>query len=390
MYTPAILPGSNRARPAQLLPAVASVSGVAGVAGLERSLERNLMASLAGRTVTAMVIGRADDGHGIVDIGGAQITVAADDLPPAGSQVTLKFPGTPQSQAASQASTLARLGAAALPTGANAKDGDVSVELGAGARSLQRFTEGPLTPLPLGSVQASIEEPGQWSGALAQLLRESGTFYESHLAQWTRGRYALADIRREPQAAGAPQAAPQNAQNEAAANLPAHLRLVLPQATQQAQDPVPPSAPAAQANGGGIAEQHHPVIREQLHALETQTLPVSVETWPGQHADLVIAREDEASRAANDVPGWNTTLKLQLPGLGTVSAALSLKGDRLWLDLTATPESAQLMDEADGALAQAMHAAGLRLVRTRIHEQEISQNATQSAQPAPKARHGTP
>jgi hypothetical protein len=381
MYIPTV-PLPVRAAPAQALGAVVPASPVEGA---DHPLERGLLAALAGRTVAATVVGRADDGHGIVDIAGTRLTVAAD-LPAPGTQVTLRFGGAPTlaSANAALAASIARAGAPLLAD--TGKTGGVLVQLGEGARSLGRFAETPVAPLPLGQVDAPIESPGEWSAALAKLLRDSGTFYESHLAAWTRGRYALEDIRREPQAAAgaAHLAGAPGGRSEGQAGL--HPRALPSLAGQdgpvQAREAsnVIPLPGAAQLSTGGVPEQLQPVLREQLHALETQSLPVSVETWPGQRADLVIEREpDEQARGARDEPGWKTQLKLTLPALGGVEAAITLKGDRLWLDLSAPAGSTPDLDSAEQGLAQALHACGLRLVRTRIRESD------QAATPGPAA-----
>jgi hypothetical protein len=384
MYIPTV-PLPVRAAPAQALGAVVPASPVDGA---EHPLERGLLAALAGRTVSALVVGRADDGHGIVDIGGTRLTVAAD-LPAPGTQVTLRFSGTTAgtptlaSANAALAASIARAGAPLTAGSADGgKTGGVLVQLGEGARSLGRFADTPLTPLPLGQVDAPIESPNQWSAALARLLRDSGTFYESHLAAWTRGRYALDDIRREPQAAaGASQAA--SAQGDAQAGV--HLRALPPLPAQDGGAPAREASnvillPAAASSAGGVPEPLQPVLREQLHALETQSLPLSVEPWLGQRADLVIEREpEEQARGTQDVPGWKTRLNLTLPALGRVEASITLKGDRLWLDLSAPAGSTPELDGAEQALAQAMHSAGLRLVRTRIHESEGSATADAGA-----------
>jgi hypothetical protein len=61
---------------------------------------------------------------------------------------------------------------------------------------------------------------------------------------------------------------------------------------------------------------------------------------------------------------------LSLPRLGGVSATLTLRGDRLWLDLEApSAAAADLFDAASGGLAHAMGAAGVQLVRTRINHE---------------------
>jgi hypothetical protein len=359
MVAPAWIAGAGLL-PAQPLRAITPLAG-ATQAG------RDFLATLAGRTVPALVIGRAEDGHGIVEIEGHQVTIAAE-LPIPGTRITLKFGAATAGQLVA-APALARANAPALPTTAQAaNDGSTLVELGDGARSLGRFAETPLEPLQLGQVAADIEKPGEWSAALSTLLRDSGTFYESHLAAWTRGNYPLDRIRGEPQAetTHAAQLTTHLAGNAASAGEPA------PSITFPAHaSAVTPAALPAQAQG--VPESLQPLIREQLHALETQALPFSVEAWPGQRADMVISRKQEEESQSRPGPakaaGWKTSLKLQLPELGSIAATLTLQGDRLWLELSAPVGSAALLDQSGAALDNAMLAADIRLVRSRIHRE---------------------
>ena len=358
MVAPAWIAGAGLL-PAQPLRAITPLAG-ATQAG------RDFLAALAGRSVAALVIGRAEDGHGIVEIEGHQITVAAE-LPVPGTRITLKFGATQAGQLIA-APVLARTAAAALPTATPAaNDGSVLVELGDDALSLGRFAETPLEPLQLGQVAADVEKPGEWSAALSQLLRDSGTFYESHLAAWTRGNYPLDQIRGEPQAetAHAAQLTTHVAGSAIPSGEPAPASALQIHAAANT-----PAAPPAQAQG--VPESLQPVIREQLHALETQSLPFSVEAWPGQRADMVISRrqEEESNQRAGlaATAGWKTRLKLQLPELGSIVATLTLQGDRLWLDLSAPAGSAALLDQSGAALDHAMLAAGIHLVRSRTHQ----------------------
>lgn len=356
MYLPAALTG------APLVPAQA----VRGVSPLSAATPagREFLATLAGRNVAALVLGRAEDGHGIVEIEGRQLTVAAD-LPPPGSRVTLRFPGA-QATSAGSTAALARASAANLTDALTAaNDSGAAVELGEGALSLARFAETPLSPLQLGQVKADVQQPGEWAQALARMLRDSGTFYESHLAAWTRGGYALEQLRNEPQAsAGRDAPAPALARNEAGTNT-AGMAVAATVTDLPAALAVTQSAGAAQT--GGVPEALQPVVREQLHALEHQAVPFSVEAWPGQRADLVIGREDEGRSSGNAADGaWKSRLNLRLPSLGAVCATLTLQGDRLWLDLAAPAGSAADLDGAGASLGNAMLAAGIRLVRTRV------------------------
>jgi hypothetical protein len=359
MVAPAMLVGAG-SLPAQPL------RGIAPIAALNPA-GRDFLAFLPGRTVAGLVIGRAEDGHGIVEIEGHQITVAAD-LPAPGTRITLKFAGSPAGQLTA-ASGLVRAGVQSVPDLAvAANEGSTLVELGEGAVSLGRFAETPLQPLQLGRVVADIQQPGAWSDALFKMLRDSGTFYESHLAAWARGNYTLEQLRHEPQAEGNHTAAPlaqfSGAADLAMASNPGSTMETPAAAGESAATATPPQ---------GVPEALQPVIREQLHALENQALPFSVEAWPGQRADLVISREHEDDGAAGtgsgDAAGWKTTLKLQLPQLGKIAATITLQGDRLWLDLSAPEDSATLLDQSGTALGHAMLAAGIHLVRSRIRRE---------------------
>ena len=356
MVAPAMLVGAG-SLPAQPLRGIAPVAP-------PNPAGRDFLAFLSGRTVAALVIGRAEDGHGIVEIEGHQITVAAD-LPAPGTRITLKFAGS-QASPLTAASGLVRAGAQTAPDLAVAANEESTlVELGEGAVSLGRFDETPLQPLQLGRVAADIQQPGAWSDALFKMLRDSGTFYESHLAAWARGGYALEQLRREPQAEGAHTATPP-AQFLGAAELAFAPNPATPTLTPAATD-------QSAAQPQGVPESLQPVIREQLHALENQALPFSVEAWPGQRADLVISREPgengTAGAGSGDAAGWKTTLKLHLPQLGNIGATITLQGDRLWLDLSAPEDSAALLDQSGPVLGNAMLAAGIHLVRSRIRRE---------------------
>jgi hypothetical protein len=127
----------------------------------------------------------------------------------------------------------------------------------------------------------------------------------------------------------------------------------------------------------GLADEWRPVVREQLHTLETRALPFAVEAWPGQRADIVIAgeRETPPGASADPIPVWSTTLKLSLPRLGEIDAALRLRGDRLWLELTAPAASVDELDAASSALGNAMAASGLQMARVRVLDQVSPANA---------------
>jgi len=97
---------------------------------------------------------------------------------------------------------------------------------------------------------------------------------------------------------------------------------------------------------------------------------VNIEAWPGQPAELTIAAEADAGHDDSGDSAdcaWTTALKLAMPQLGDLTASLTLRGNRLWLDIQA-PSSAVAgrLEDHGSSLNDAMGAAGIRLMRVRM------------------------
>ena len=163
---------------------------------------------------------------------------------------------------------------------------------------------------------------------LHQTLRESGLFYEAHLARWSRGTFELADLRNEPQA-----------------------RLA--------------GGGHAMSTAAGLTNMPEEAARlagRQLLMLEGAPFFWQGFAWPGQWLEWQVKEhppgEDGEDGAAQT---WATELRLTLPRLGGVTARLSLAGARLGVGLNASePGSAAAMRAALPALEHALLAAGLQ------------------------------
>jgi len=134
-----------------------------------------------------------------------------------------------------------------------------------------------------------------------------------------------------------------------------------------------PANTAAQS-GRMIADELRPLVQQQLDALGTQRLIWHGELWPRQSVELEMHREEVRERAADGSEDygerWNTTLRLQLPRLGEVGAALSLTGRQLRLALlTPYERSAADLRAAVPRLHEALTAAGIELVALQIRGQ---------------------
>lgn len=333
-------------RPAVAIAATAAVAD----AGRRDSEAAALALRLAGRTVPALVLQKLDDGTASVQIEGESLQVAGR-LPEAGRTVLLRFPPASQD---------ARAGAGTPPVPVAGTAAGVSV--GALAHALSDAAQMPARPLPLGPIHADPARPGDFATALAAVVRDSGMFYESHLARWSQGQYPLALLQREPQAAAGP--APPLAR---ASGTPADAA---PSAPQHAEGPA--GSVAAAATQTALPEGLQPVIREQLQVLENRSLAVMIEPWPGQAARLEIAQEEQADNERDGQAGaaggaaWKTRLSLDLPTLGRIDAELALAGNRLSVLVRADPETApQLARNATG-LARAMADAGIRMAGCKV------------------------
>jgi flagellar hook-length control protein FliK len=181
---------------------------------------------------------------------------------------------------------------------------------------------------------------------LSQTVSESGLFYESHLAKWSRGSLSLESILREPQA--------RLGQDNTLA-----LRL---------------------AELDGMPETAARMAGRQLQMLEGAPFLWQGLAWPGQTMEWIV-REGEGGDGQGEggetAAEWSTELNLTLPRLGQVHAQLGLAGDRLLLRLrTDTTETRDKLDAALPQLIKGLEANGLHAVDPQV---EVMQAANGQA-----------
>lgn len=181
--------------------------------------------------------------------------------------------------------------------------------------------------------------------ALARTLATSGLFYESHQAEWVAGKLDLARLRQEPQAR-LTQGAPRPDARAAAAELPAAAGAAREQRTGEQQT---------------IHPRTVPLVQQQLAALDTARVVLQLEVWPRQWIEWEIEEHPSGAEREADAPqSWNTQLRLQLPQLGELKAALSLGPDGVRIRLeAASAASAALLQDQRGSLQAALAAAGV-------------------------------
>ena len=144
----------------------------------------------------------------------------------------------------------------------------------------------------------------------------SGLFYESHLANFAKGKWPLNALMREPQ-------------NRPNFNAPQ-------------------------------------VVNKQLDALENQTIRWSGNVWPGQQMDWQLTYEQEESSPSSSANNVDQTIvsviELDLPKLGKVQARLSMSANALSVQLRAEkPQTESLFRNEISELKNTFNANGQKL-----------------------------
>jgi hypothetical protein len=226
--------------------------------------------------------------------------------------------------------------------------------------------------------------------SLKQAVSQSGLFYESHQVQWLSGERHVSSLLQEPQGRLSPMMGREPAQANAAGNNPGALTAT---AKQDIGEDAVQKLPAGIENSRGtntsgfrttdadgplfvnpqqversMAEPVHPKaiqhVQQQLQTLDTHQIIWQGQVWPGQEMRWEI--EEDSSRreesGEEESSSWHTTLNLQLPSLGSVSAKLAFVGGAIQLDIsTQDPASADLMRRAQAVLAERFESSGLQL-----------------------------
>ncbi len=171
---------------------------------------------------------------------------------------------------------------------------------------------------------------------LSQTLSESGLFYESHLARWTKGQFPFESLLREPQV--------QISRNTLAG---AHV-----------------------AELGGMPEEAARLAGRQLTMLAGMPFQWQGLAWPGQWMEWLVQERPEnggEGGASEEGRQWVTELRLTMPRMGQIQAQLSLSGRRLGIRLTAPDATIQgEMREALPGLVQGLEATGLQTVNLNL------------------------
>lgn len=176
---------------------------------------------------------------------------------------------------------------------------------------------------------------------LQKQIEQSGLFYESHLAQWADGKLSLQTLTQEPQ-----------------------QKLHVP--VDQLSANLSPS-PAADLN------TINQLMNSQLQLLEQQKLIWHGELFPGQKMEWQIERDqNKPTTEAGEQAVWFSSVRFELPHLGTIEAKLNLAGNQLGLSMTAQdPTAIDLIKSQIPLLSDNLQSSGTDLTsfNAKVHEQ---------------------
>lgn len=208
-------------------------------------------------------------------------------------------------------------------------------------------------------LSAPPSDASQLSGTLQQGLRESGLFYESHLARWFAGEYPLEELLREPQARLSPRFL------QIAEKLGIPLDKLLPENVAGGLADVLETMlkqGSAAASREMIADQRTlPVLSEQLSLLQSGQLLFRGDLFPGQRLEWTLTERDAHGGASGRRErSWETTLRIDLPLLGAVGVRLRLDGVRVSMEVHAEDsEKVTYLETGRSSLTEQLEAAGL-------------------------------
>jgi hypothetical protein len=207
------------------------------------------------------------------------------------------------------------------------------------------------------------------SRMLQQGLRESGLFYESHLASWFGGDYPLEEILKEPQGRLSPRL-PQSVEQP---GVPADVlaRAGIRTGSAEIMEALFKKAGTSMAHEGITDQRALPIISEQLSALQSGQLFFRGDLFPGQRLEWTVAERNAGRNLSGGRErSWETSVTINLPNLGAVTALLTLDGTRVAIKISAENSSTvPILEEGRARLTEQLEGAGLDPTKMSIcHE----------------------
>ena len=333
---------------------------VAAVADARQEAFDRAMSSLLGKALRGDVLARLADGSSLVKVAGntARMMLPAGALPGASVDLTLVSlepratfeVGPERTLSFAEAGTAQRSSGSAAALQAHNLPADLLPQidpratpttLSDTARALAAVLGGLKPPSAQAALVARTPllaapsgDPAQLAAVLGDAIKASGLFYESHLAEWSRGERPLADLAREP----------------------------------QMQRGFGAAAGEGAALGGDAAQ----LVNLQLSAQEQSRIAWQGQLWPGQDLHWQVQQDPPERRGddgAQPAQAWRSTLRLHFPLLGEIGATVVMTGDQLHIELQAAPGAGEALRAHAGTLEGAFDGWPTALASLRIHGQ---------------------
>jgi hypothetical protein len=199
---------------------------------------------------------------------------------------------------------------------------------------------------------------------LQQGLRESGLFYESHLARWFGGDFPLEDLLKEPQGRLSSRL-PQTIGATADGVVPAGLR----DGSTELIEALLTKTGAGVAHEGIADQRALATVCDQLSALQNGQLLFRGELFPGQQLEWSVTERDAGrNQSGGRERNWETGITVTLPHLGMVTARLTLDGSNIAVTISAeNGGTVPILAEGRGRLIEQLEGAGLTPAELSIH-----------------------
>ena len=196
-------------------------------------------------------------------------------------------------------------------------------------------------------------------GTLQRGLRESGLFYESHLARWFGGEYALDDLLKEPQGRLSPRI--MQSIEKQGVSTEELVRAGIKTGMANNMEVIFKQAGTSMSHEGIADQRTLPVVNEQLTALQNNQIMFRGDLFPGQHMEWTVAeREANRNESGERERTWETSVNLDLPRLGPINIKLKLDGVRVNMDIHAEDaETVSFLETGRAVLNEQLEAAGL-------------------------------
>jgi hypothetical protein len=112
----------------------------------------------------------------------------------------------------------------------------------------------------------------------------------------------------------------------------------------------------------GIADQRTlPIVSDQLSMLQSGQLLFRGDLFPGQHLEWTVAgRDGGRNQSGGQERGWETSVSINLPHLGQVTALLAFDGTHVAIKISAAlVETVPVMEAGRARLTEQLEGAGL-------------------------------